>query len=145
LQLGNRRAMLTLTTYVIGNLPALKKERCPMNPNQYYYVPQPFYIENHYDPYRVPPQAQGIEKRVSALEQQNKHQIKELTRLNDELARQNKEIHRLNGEINRLNHELTRLNDINVRHTRHLNRLNQRLRVVENRLTIPFTPSEGGF
>jgi hypothetical protein len=31
------------------------------------------------------------------------------------------------------------------RHTRRLNRLNQRLRVVENRLQIPFTPYEGGF
>jgi uncharacterized coiled-coil protein SlyX len=115
-----------------------------MNP-YHYHVLQQIYNDQYFDPYREPPQAQGIEKRVSTLERQNNQQIKELSRLSEELARQNKEIHRLNGEVNRLTHELTRLNDINVRQSRQLNRLNTRLRVVENRLTIPFTPSEGGF
>jgi uncharacterized coiled-coil protein SlyX len=114
-----------------------------MNP-YYYYVPQSYYPDQ-YDPFREPPQAQGLEKRLNRLEKQNTHQVKELSRLSDEVARQNKEIHRLNGEVNRLNQELTRLNDTNVKQTRQLNRLNTRLRVVENRLTIPFTPSEGGF
>jgi septal ring factor EnvC (AmiA/AmiB activator) len=115
-----------------------------MNPYQFY-VSQPYYTQLQYDPYREPPQAQTIEKRVSSLERQNTHQVKELSRLSEELSRQNKEIHRLNGEINRINQELTRLNDMNVKQTRQLNRLNTRLRVVENRLTIPFTPTEGGF
>jgi uncharacterized coiled-coil protein SlyX len=144
LSMGFCRALRPFSTYAIGNLPVHEKERCPMNPH-YYYVPQQFYTEPYFDPFREPPQAQGIEKRVNALEQQNTQQIKELTRLSDELTRQNKEIHRLNGEISRLNQEVTRLNDVNMKQTRHLNRLNTRLRVVENRLTIPFTPTEGGF
>lgn len=113
--------------------------------NPYYYVPQPYYTQHHFDPFREPPQAQTIEKRVSSLERQNTHQVNELSRLSEELSRQNKEIHRLNGEINRINRELTRLNDVNLVQNRRLNRLNTRLRVVENRLTIPFTPTEGGF
>lgn len=115
-----------------------------MNPYQHY-VPQPYHQEPYFDPYREPPQAQEMEKRIGALERQNTQHVKEHTRMGEELTRQNKEIHRLNGEINRLNHELNRLNDVNIRQSRQLNRLNTRLRVVENRLTIPFTPSEGGF
>lgn len=119
-----------------------------MNPYQYY-VPQqyyPFYGENEQmNTFREPLQAQGVERRLNSLERQNENQVRELNRLSGEIVRLNKEIQRLNGDINRMNHELTRLSDVNGRQSRHLNRLNQRLRVVENRLTIPFTPTEGGF
>lgn len=108
------------------------------------YFPFPTFQEG-FNSYREPPQAQGLEGRIGALERLNEQQVKELTRLNEELKRQNNEIYRLNGEINRINHELTRLNDTNVTQSRRLNRLNQRLRIVENRLTIPFKPAEGGF
>lgn len=116
----------------------------------YYYVPQQIYPypihHDQHNPFRDPaPQAQPTEKRLAALERQNGQQAKELTRLNGELSRQNQEIHRINAEISRINQELTRLNDVSTKQTRHLNRVNQRLRIVENRLTIPFTPSEGGF
>lgn len=108
-----------------------------MNPYQYY-VPSPSIPYNiqqvHYNPYRQQ-QAQGVPAQ----------HVKEVQRLNSELGRQNKEVIRLNGEIHRLNQEINRQNDVQLKHARHLNRLNQRLRVVENRLTIPFKPSEGGF
>lgn len=107
-----------------------------MNPYQNYLpaVPIPYNIQqNHYDPFRQQPAAQPTQ------------QVKELQRISNELTRQNKEIVRLNGEINRLNQEIARMNDVNVQQSRHLNRVHQRLRVVENRLTIPFKPSEGGF
>lgn len=110
-----------------------------MNPYQYYLPAplDPYHIQQeHYQPYRQQT-TQGVTPPAP--------HVKELQRLNGELVRQNKEIVRLNGEIHRLNQEITRQNDVHVKHTRHLNRLNQRLRTVENRLTIPFKPSEGGF
>ena len=37
------------------------------------------------------------------------------------------------------------LNQTVERHSRRLNRLNQRLRAIEDRLRIPFSPQEDGF
>lgn len=112
----------------------------------YYAYPQPYYVQGEpYPPYRETPQVQSLERRFAVLETQHANHVKELTRINEELKRQNNEIRRLNGEINRINQELTRLSNTNVTQSRRLNRLNQRLRVVENRLTIPFKPTESGF
>lgn len=106
----------------------------------------PFYsFQKEWNPYREPQQALSLESRIGTLERQNELQKAELTRQNEELKRQNNEIHRLNAEIHRINHELVTMSHTNVTQSRRLNRLNQRLRVVENRLTIPFKPSEGGF
>ncbi|WML42872.1 hypothetical protein [Neobacillus sp. PS3-40] len=119
-----------------------------MNPYPYY-IPQsyfPYDIQaEQYDPNRQKPKSKGIEGRVDVLERQNDQQRKELARLNEELNRQNQEIHRLNGEINRLNQEILRLNNTNEKQTRHLKKLNQRLRIVENRLSIPYSPSQDEF
>ncbi|TWI58158.1 hypothetical protein [Halalkalibacter nanhaiisediminis] len=128
-----------------------------MNPQYFYqgYVPQQidYSMYDHYYPYvqqehlhqqqpdqeefmRQPPQS--IERRVNQLERQNERQIAELTR-------QNQEIRRINEEINRINQEVIRLNRNDEIHTGRLNRLNRRLRQVENRLGIPFSGAEDGF
>ncbi|WP_419882959.1 hypothetical protein ACN6MY_04720 [Peribacillus sp. B-H-3] len=122
-----------------------------MNPYGYYYpefIPQPAQHvysqpfpqleEQVYYNNRRPPQNQGLERRISALETQNENQVRELNRLNQEILRLNKEILRINQEINRLNR-----ND--ETHTRRLNRLNVRLRAVERNLKIPFAASDDGF
>ncbi|OIK08375.1 hypothetical protein [Bacillus sp. MUM 13] len=120
-----------------------------MNPYGYYpeYIPQPAQhvysqpfpqLEEQVYYNRRPPQNQGLERRISALEAQNENQVRELNRLNQEILRLNKEILRINQEINRLNQ-----ND--EAHTRRLNRLNVRLRAVERNLKIPFTASDDGF
>ncbi|MES9804585.1 hypothetical protein, partial [Priestia megaterium] len=57
----------------------------------------------------------GFERRIRNLERQNQQQAR----------------------------EIARLNQIVESHTFRLNRLNQRLRVVENRLNIPFASQDG--
>ncbi|KOO43524.1 hypothetical protein [Priestia koreensis] len=57
----------------------------------------------------------GLKQRVAELERQNVQQIR----------------------------EITRLNQVVERHTFRLNRLNQRLRVLEKRFNIPFTAEDG--
>lgn len=123
----------------------------------------PFYQQqynlNYFDPYNQPAsyientlnaeeenelsRQPALERRIAALERQNREQTQELNRLSQENRRQNQETARLNREINRLNQEVNRLNQNDVRTTRRLNRLNQRLRTVENRLNIPFTAEDG--
>ena len=129
-----------------------------MNPYYYQgYVPQQtdYSMYDHYYPYvqqeqvqqqqldqeefmRQRPPTQDFERRLNELTRQNERQTAELTR-------QNQEIRRINGEINRINQEIIRLNRNDELHTGRLNRLNRRLRQVENRLGIPFAGAEDGF
>ncbi|MEH7312698.1 hypothetical protein COJ92_23890 [Priestia megaterium] len=101
-----------------------------MNPYSYYpgYIPQQteYYIPYDCELYtqqqeqeefeRQQPQSLGgFERRIRNLERQNQQQAR----------------------------EIARLNQIVELHTFRLNRLNQRLRVVENRLNIPFASQDG--
>lgn len=125
------------------------QQQVEYNPEQLEYVSQqdPYYSQyplnpsiQQYEQVDIvrQPTNQALEKRVRQLEKQNEEQVRELTRLNQEITRLNREIHRINQEI-------IRLNQNDLLHTRRLNRLNQRLRAVENRLNIPFAASEDGF
>lgn len=124
-----------------------------MNPYDFYYQyapQQPTHNPYEYNPYTEKQtdfdrQPQALERRVSALERQNERQVQELSRLNNVTREHTRELNRQNREITRLNEQVVRLNQTVEQHTRRLNRLNQRLRAVENRLSISFTPVEGGF
>lgn len=115
-----------------------------------YYGP---YYQNHYAS-----QAQGeqtelsmtrqqpdLQQQVNQLTRQNQEQAAELTRQNEEIGRINNEINRINEEIRRINGEITRLNRNDELHTDRLNRLNQRVRMIERNLNIPVTPATDGF
>ncbi|GAE34853.1 hypothetical protein [Halalkalibacter akibai] len=113
-----------------------------MNPYYYHgYVPQqpelarsfPANSFNHYQ--RDPRQ---LDQRVDQLERQNQAQVQEITRINEEIIR-------LNSELSRINDEILRLNQNDEIHTNRLFRLNQRLRVIEQNLNIPYTGGEDGF
>lgn len=51
----------------------------------------------------------------------------------------------LERRVNEIEKRVNQLQQVVERQSRRLNRLNQRLRVVENKLTLPFTPYEDGF
>lgn len=83
-----------------------------------------------YDDYIDDRQAQVL-PRLERLEVDNRRQVQELTRINNEILR-------INQEIRRINQEIARMNQINVEQTQRIRRLNERLRVIENRMNIPF-------
>ncbi|WML50073.1 hypothetical protein RCG23_09615 [Neobacillus sp. PS3-34] len=105
-----------LDPYQAHQVDSMQNQQLHFNPN--------FPTQNQFEPDRQPPQFQGLERRLNALERQNERQTRELTRLNNEVEQQAQQIERMN---------------------RRLNRVNQRLRVVENRLHITFTPFDGEF
>ncbi len=133
-----------------------------MNQYQHFFYPNQFsyYNANNNSHFvqqeglymRQPTQNQAIETRVTELERQSELQAAELTRQNEEIGRINREFNRINEEFVRINEEIRRMNQEIVRlyqndelHTGRLNRLNQRLRTVENRLNIPYAGAADGF
>lgn len=87
--------------------------------------------DNYVNPYLAEYREATLEARINQLERQSLVQAQELTRLNQ--------------EIMRINQELNRMNQVNVAQTRRINRLNERLKTVEMRISLPVNYDEEGF
>lgn len=96
-----------------------------------YYQHEERLVPNDYiNPYLTQYRQASLEARIDQLERQNLVQAQEITRLNQ--------------EIMRINQEINRMNEVNVAQTRRINRLNERLRTVEMRLSLPVKYDEEG-